>query len=1074
MKLGFPWSVKDIRPEARDTAREAARRAGLPVNEWLNAVILQQVNGQNANAFARSNNSGSADHESQNYSQVHLRLDNLARRMDQVTRRGPAAYASKRNREEADQVAELITRLEQRFDQFAATGPTAMPAAPPPVPPALDRAVAEINERRRALNGEPAPVAAPAPAPMPTQDLSGLENELRRITSQIETLRRPGVEEAINALRAELGAIGRTLNEAMPRRALEAIEGQIHELNQRIAEGRQAGVNSGALEGIERGLAEVRNALRDLTPAENLVGYTDAINALAHKVDLIVAQKDPATMMQLERSIATLRELAAHVASNETVNSLAAHVQSLGAKVDQLAISGASAAFSSLEHRIDEISRALAQRTQADDGVPGRLETLMQSMSDKIEQMQQARGEPVAFGHLEDRIVKLVQRLDASDARLGHLEAVERGLTDLLVHIEDLRANKQSSALRAEDTSGIDALKQDVARTQSTVEAMHGTLGQVVERLTVIEKDIHSDCREPAAPESDILELTQPAGNLGVGIAADAPEIVPQPAHEVPEDVPMQAPAMAPAEPAPVVAEAPPAPAQVIIRQPAASLAPVITNTPADQPLEPGSGPPRATMNAGARIVASEAALGGVRPAATATGSKSSFIAAARRAAQAAGQDPKARSPRADASKGNGKSLRSKMATRVKALFLAASIVAIVIGSIQFAGNIFNFGFFDSNNAKLTQEFDADTPTGDEPNPTADADTGTSPALADNQPALGQNPVIAPLTSNADITASLLAPPTLPAPAPSKSATAPAMPAIQPPLNINQAAQYAPPVTAMPALSAPLLSLPPASKADVTGSVTRAPANRPPQPATQPAADRLPAAIAGPRLRTAALSGDAGAAYEIAMRFSEGRGVPANLDEAAHWYELAASKGLTPAQFRYASMLEKGQGVKKDLESARKLYVAAAGKGHAKAMHNLAVLYAEGIDGKPDYASAAEWFRKAAEHGVADSQYNLGVLAARGIGMDRNIGESYKWFSLAAAQGDKDAGRKRDELATQLDAQTLASIQQALKSYTAQAQPAEAIAIPEPPGGWDRTPPAPEKPRAGGPLPIGAFNSGKL
>ena len=141
-------------------------------------------------------------------------------------------------------------------------------------------------------------------------------------------------------------------------------------------------------------------------------------------------------------------------------------------------------------------------------------------------------------------------------------------------------------------------------------------------------------------------------------------------------------------------------------------------------------------MNPGARIVASEAALGSVRPAVAATGSKSSFIAAARRAAQAAGQDPKARSPRADASKGNGKSLRSKMMTRVKSLFLAASIVAIVIGSIQFAGNIFNFGFFDSNNAKLTQEFDADTPTGDEPNATADADTGTSPDLADNQPAL--------------------------------------------------------------------------------------------------------------------------------------------------------------------------------------------------------------------------------------------------------------------------------------------------------------------------------------------------
>ena len=282
------------------------------------------------------------------------------------------------------------------------------------------------------------------------------------------------------------------------------------------------------------------------------------------------------------------------------------------------------------------------------------------------------------------------------------------------------------------------------------------------------------------------------------------------------------------AEPAPPAA---PAPSSIGNRR---HLAPVITNTPPDQPLEPGSGPPRATVNPGARIVASEAALGSARPAATAAGSKSSFIAAARRAAQAAGQDSKARSSRADASKGNGKSPRSKMMTRVKSLFLAASIVAIVVGSIQFAGSIFDFGFFDSNNAKLTQDFDADTPTGDEPDATADADTATSPDLADNQPALDQKSALAPAPSSADITASLLAPPTLPAPAPAKPTAIPGipgMPAVQPPLNLNQSAQTKPPVAAMPALSAPL----PEAKADVTGSVSRAPvANRPPQPSTQP------------------------------------------------------------------------------------------------------------------------------------------------------------------------------------------------------------------------------------------------
>ena len=68
---------------------------------------------------------------------------------------------------------------------------------------------------------------APPLAPMPAQDLSGLEDQLRQITDQIETLRNPGVEEAINALRAELGEIGRALNDAMPRRAIDAIEKQI-------------------------------------------------------------------------------------------------------------------------------------------------------------------------------------------------------------------------------------------------------------------------------------------------------------------------------------------------------------------------------------------------------------------------------------------------------------------------------------------------------------------------------------------------------------------------------------------------------------------------------------------------------------------------------------------------------------------------------------------------------------------------------------------------------------------------------------------------------------------------------
>ena len=52
--------------------------------------------------------------------------------------------------------------------------------------------------------------------------------------------------------------------------------------------------------------------------------------------------------------------------------------------------------------------------------------------------MQLTHTDHAALAHLEDRIAMLVKRLDASDARLGQLDGIERGLADLLVHIEQV------------------------------------------------------------------------------------------------------------------------------------------------------------------------------------------------------------------------------------------------------------------------------------------------------------------------------------------------------------------------------------------------------------------------------------------------------------------------------------------------------------------------------------------------------------------------------------------------------------------------------------------------------------
>jgi localization factor PodJL len=140
-------------------------------------------------------------------------------------------------------------------------------------------------------------------------------------------------------------------------------------------------------------------------------------------------------------------------------------------------------------------------------------------------------------------------------------------------------------------------------------------------------------------------------------------------------------------------------------------------------------------------------------------------------------------------------------------------------------------------------------------------------------------------------------------------------------------------------------------------------------------------------------------------------------------------------------------------------------------MHNLAVLYAEGINGKPDYDAAAKWFSQAAQHGVSDSQYNLGILYARGIGVTKNLAESYKWFALAALQGDQEAGRKRDEIGSHMEAGELAKARAAVKRFKAAPQPAVATVAPKPPGGWDKATAAP--PDKTEPQPRGSFKIGK-
>ncbi len=1117
MNSRVSWSVDGIDPSVRERAEAAAHRAGMSLNDWLNSSLNTPSN-TNASAMPP------AARDTHDVTDIHQRLDSITRQIERL-----APSAQPRNDGVARQLNDAISRLDARLNRV----PESAPAHPQPsyqpspsiAPVSLDDAIAQIAARQSQLDGRPSPQPRTAPAmpatpamnstagsPMglamapamapplapPMPDLSGLERQLFNITNQIDALRRPdhNVEESLAAFRAELSEIRRTITEAMPRQAIESLEGEIRTLARRIEDGRQSGVDGQALAGIERALGEIYEALRTLTPAEQLAGFDEAIRSLGGKIDTIAhASGDPRALQQLEGMIDALRGVVTNVASNDALVQLAEDVRSLSANVDQLARQhDYSGSLNALEQRIAMLTSAMESRGPMPAGgspdsshlenamrslsdridhlqVGGgessnHLETAVRSLSDRIDHLQVGGGDGSAvIHHLEQRIAHLMERMEGAGSQNNNLARVEDALADILRHLADQRdsvASQPAMGAPAMDSGLVDAIKRELSdmrfsqsetdrRTQDSLETVHNALGHVADRLGVIEGDLRKVQTAPVQHEAPRMAM---------------PQAAPMPRPELPNPVMMQA---TPPQPqrspmASVIIETAPAPqpAPAIRPDAATPRLPIDASLPPDHPLEPGSRGGR-MASPSERIAASEDALSDIPGTQAETGNASTFIAAARRAAQAAaasapsGNAPKTgritvlsnaakpANPQAAAAEPTSK------ASKIRSLLVGVSVVVIVLSGFRLAMNMFEGG---------------------DPQATAPAEKSSvlmpPPAklLPDQQPRSEAPALPSMISPNPINRQSMLTP------APDFNKPPASGPQI---ITVPQAQPAAAPAqsSALP----PVAQVAAADPADVTGSVTSktgkiatapaapaAPAWTPDATAAlTPMSDKLPDTIGSDRLRAAALKGDPAAAYEIGLRFAEGKGIAVNLDEAAKWYERAALGGVTPAMFRLGTFYEKGLSVKKNPDTARRYYIQAAERGNAKAMHNLAVLDADGGGQGPNYKSAVQWFRKAADHGVADSQFNLGILYARGIGVEQNLAESYKWFSLAAAQGDADSGRKRDDVAKRLDAQSLAAAKLAIQTFTPEAQPEGAVTAAAPAGGWDGTAPAAKPAKAAAP-----------
>ncbi|HVY59476.1 MAG TPA: hypothetical protein VHA77_16615 [Xanthobacteraceae bacterium] len=793
---------------------------------------------------------------------------------------------------------------------------------------------------------------------------------------------------------------------------LSGLERQLQRITAQIESLQRPASNDDVTGALREEIAAIGRMLVDAVPRRTLDALEREVRRLSERLAQdSQARPGSAEFDGIERALADVRATIARLVPAETAHALHEAVKALAGKVDQLSGAG------------------------RDSTVLQQIEATLTAVRGMLANVASRDALTELAGELRVLTVRVDRALAIGNSSSELLRTIDKRITALAAAIEsDRRGTPGHSA-------GLDAmivgLGEKIDRLRSTHDEQGGidsaALGQLEQRIAaLVEKLDASESRFSrfATLERGLAALSAQLEGMRSTTTAAAPQPSDGDGHlRGPASTPAATGVSAPSETQRI------AYGHMIDRlatidaemrrdsqsQRADAAGAAASSSPrnaGERPSEPVRRPPAESGSAAERIAASRAALGpNVPPAADA--SKSDFIAAARRAAQAAAaverEEPAPLRPEGrNAGRIDPRPDRNNAGRLVKSLVVGTGVVVVTLGALRLGLN----------------------------------ESGPDPRSA------------TPNTHTARVESSLRAPP---APRIQSASPAARNPVVEPPPHATAANRagsdpllegapasglvMADPV-AGPAANSASGRTPGARSNEITGSIPLSPSGGSESRGSVPM--KIDPAIGGP-LAAAAAAGDPAAAYELATRYAEGRTVAANLEEAARWFERAAGQGLAPAQFRLGSLYEKGQGVKKDLQEARRLYLAAADKGNAKAMHNLAVLYAEGIDGKPDYQTAVQWFREAADRDVSDSQYNLGVLYARGIGVERNLAESFKWFTLAANHGDGDAARKRDEVAARLNPSSLAAARAAAQSWRPKPQPPEAVTVPTPPGGWDRS-----------------------
>lgn len=910
---------------------------------------------------------------------IEDRLASIVSRLDEFSgARDDGAYRALENK-----LTELARRVSSSHNAVAAN----------PVVTSLEARVNQLTDKLTV-----------AERLMPSKtEVDGLKTRLGQLqqeVSRVQTPARPAVLQAIesrlNTLASEIESLRA---DSVPHASFEKVTARLDDINSRLGAAEQ-GLGDSAPSGIvaER-LEEMQRRLKN---AEQGIGNAPSISAVE------------ARFQEMQERLRRAELGLGNSADSKKVEARFKEMQDRLRQTEQGL--GNMADTDSLESRLADLSRRLDQSLAGDGADPqiGKLSSRVEEIASRLDQGGGGGSvDNAALKDLEGQVIGLAERLDQTEQRFGGpLQSIEASLGQLYESIETSRDSAvqaaEAAAVRAAEKllanqpdiaagDAIAALERSLVdvksqasnadrRTQETLEAVHDTLKRVIDRLGALEERGFRGASDDEGAHRDQADW---------GSRSDGE-------HDAADDD-FESFRLPPLPKMPDLGDAAPGDEgddEGLRKSPAFGAM--------DSAQDSADHETSEEEKAFASAYETESDQ---RP------RNEDFIAAARRAAQAAGRegDSGAASPEGKPAKSG---LLSFGRNRKRTLLYAAAALFLAAGALSMSGLI-----NDGDGTKLASP----TSTG----AVSDhADAGSEAPAVTSAYAFIPDTAPDPLAAAETATSGA---PTLTLEDVTPGAVAPRFA----PTGVDKAAagQFGPTTPGAGVQARPSeTKLAPTGKGAPAGALAAlgpdaaspAPANAAktsPDAATAAAVPSLPLppeAIGSEALRTAAANGDPTAQYEVARRFDEGEGVAADDAKAAIWFQRAAAQGHAPSQYRLGTLFEKGRGVDKDLGIARTWYERAAERGNRKAMHNLAVLLANNSLGQPDFTRAARWFLQAAELGLADSQFNIAILHERGLGVEADEAKAYKWLQIAAAAGDSDAGKRADALEQRLEASALA------------------------------------------------------